>query len=272
MRTFHSFALLAIALLAGFVNQGCSVTLPDEAYMQDPIVITVPPPLLVVESPREGVTYTDADDVDPAPGLQLPLVVRVNDRENKVALDGIAVRVGHDASYISLPIDDGAFGRAARASITVAQAGERLTTVLRVLGKAADLEPISVDVPLTVQAGEAPLCSPMLTLAGDFIIASPADLDALAGETCVVISGDLVVEESALDALSGTEPIVHVSGSVRIERNDALSSIDALANIRFIGGDMIVAENPALPSTAVSALLETIGEDAVQGEIVIDDT
>ena len=91
-------------------------------------------------------------------------------------------------------------------------------------------------------------------------------------QSCVVISGDFVVEESALDALSGTEPIVHVSGSVRISRNDALSSIDALANIRFIGGDMIVAENPALPTAAVSSLLETIGEDAVQGEIVVDDT
>jgi len=268
MRTFHGFSLLALALLAGFTGQGCAQTLPDAEFIQGEEVVVLPPPLVEVVSPRAGAVYTDVDDVDPAPGLQILVVVKVNDRENDVSLDAVSANVTN-GPLVTLTVDEWNDGREARGVLTLGAPGTSRDLSVRVSGKTDDTRPFHVDTRVTVRADVPPLCSNMLTLGGDLVVQDAADLAALSGESCVAISGDLVVEDSALDALSGLEPIVHVTGTVRIAENTALASIDALSQVRFVGGDLVVTANPALPREAIDALVSAIGDDAIGGAIVV---
>ncbi len=70
------------------------------------------------------------------------------------------------------------------------------------------------------------------------------DLTPLSGITAV--TGDLMITQTQMTNLHGSENITSVGGIIEIYNNTALTNIDALQNITSLGGDLYVGYNPVL--------------------------
>ena len=106
---------------------------------------------------------------------------------------------------------------------------------------------------------------------GDITLTSQADVDAFA---CSEVMGSLTIDGfntmSDISVLTPLSPLTAVGGSLTIQGNDALPSLDGLGTLAFIGGSLSLFNNDALVSiadleniTAVGGTLGIDGNDAL---------
>lgn len=108
-RPVQALASLFAAAALGTFAPACSLGVePTPLDDESPLL----PPLLEFESPRPDLVYSAADDQRPdVPGVQLLLRVRVNDLENGVWLEDIALGAlssagGNDDELTTAPIHE----------------------------------------------------------------------------------------------------------------------------------------------------------------------
>ncbi|HSA33337.1 MAG TPA: hypothetical protein P5077_06380 [bacterium] len=84
--------------------------------------------------------------------------------------------------------------------------------------------------------------------------------------SCDTISGDLVIEDTLLDAIEGLKEVRRVDGSLIIRRNVLLTDLSGLRRLQKVGGSVTVEYNARLTDLgAVSALLTVGNELRIKG-------
>lgn len=94
---------------------------------------------------------------------------------------------------------------------------------------------------------------------GDYVVATQADLDALAGYT--EVTGDLRIEDSDIVHLSGPGCLTAVGEGLVVYDNFYLESLSGFDNLRTIGDRLVVVENSRL------ATLDGFGELRSAGRV-----
>ncbi len=107
------------------------------------------------------------------------------------------------------------------------------------------------------------------------IVKTSDDITALDG--FVRIAGDLLIEDTDLASLDGLQQLETVGGNVVIQRNAALTRIDALSALAAIDGSLFVGVNGQLSSLVGLENLESVGAGGgagvglyLQGSSIVD--
>jgi hypothetical protein len=90
------------------------------------------------------------------------------------------------------------------------------------------------------------------TLAGDFTVRNAEDLAAI--DSCVIIDGTLIIEQSDLTNLDALENLTEVDGPINIIANPVLENIDGLGNVTAVRGGVGIVDNPALTTANFGSL------------------
>lgn len=123
----QALASLFAAAAIGTLSPACSLGVEPSPLEEDTLEL---PPLLELETPRADLVYSAADDEDPnVPGVQLHLRVRVNDLENGVWLEDVALGTAGSVQRTSVH-EDWRGWRCAQLPITVFPEDEPTTVVL----------------------------------------------------------------------------------------------------------------------------------------------
>ncbi len=256
-----SAGLVLAALLAGF-STGCSagIELDPPAPEQEAEL----PPLFAFLTPQEHLTLTAVDDVDPdTHGVQLDVLIQVNDLENNIALESVQLWVNNQTVY-EAEVKDGLHGRTAHfRGIPVAPNAHH--QVLLVVDEGGErLLRSHIRVPM--QGGADTGCSRNVTIDGDLVLDGQSALPFAADTDCVTITGDLVVSETPLQDFFVLSSLVSLGGDLVIENNASLQSLIGLYDLEHIGGDLRVVQNPLLPADEAETLATQAG---VAGDVII---
>lgn len=98
---------------------------------------------------------------------------------------------------------------------------------------------------------------------GDLVLATADDVAAASGVETV--TGDLIVDDSALETLAGLETITSVEGALVIGGdigNTLLTSVEGLQGLADVGRHLLVKRNPALLGLEGLRGLGSVGESA----------
>lgn len=124
----QALASLFAAAALGTLSPGCSLGV--EAPLLEEDSAPLPPPLLELETPCADLVYSAADDEEPnVPGVQLHLRVRVNDVENGVWLEDVALGTEGNVQRATVH-EDWRGQRSAQLPITVLPGDEPTTVTL----------------------------------------------------------------------------------------------------------------------------------------------
>lgn len=95
------------------------------------------------------------------------------------------------------------------------------------------------------------------TCEGDYLITSQADLQVL--ETCTVITGNLVLQDTTITDLAPLANLTNIGGSLILNNNDSLTSLAGLDNLTNVGGSVDIDDNNLVTSLEPLSNLQTIG-------------
>ncbi|HAA76313.1 TPA: hypothetical protein DCE37_14450 [Candidatus Latescibacteria bacterium] len=100
---------------------------------------------------------------------------------------------------------------------------------------------------------------------GNFVIRTQADIERLRslGGDRFMVDGSLVIVESDLQDMEPLLTLVEVTGSLQIDRNPGLASLDGLFGLRTVGGNLEVTGNTALQSLFGINRVRTVKEHLV---------
>lgn len=79
--------------------------------------------------------------------------------------------------------------------------------------------------------------------------------------SCETITGDLIIEDTPLDAVDGLKEIRRIDGSLIIRRNVLLTDLAGLRHLRTVGGSVTVEHNARLTDLGAMVSLASIGDE-----------
>ncbi len=261
-------ALCALALCAPF-QTGCSVEVAAPQLSEPP----PPPALLSIAAPLQDARLSAVDDVRlDVPGLQVDIRVQVEDVKNGLHLETVQL-ITPEGDVISAPVTSTREnGRQALfTSVTLLTAPQGALNSLLVAA--------SEDIPdsetwIHVHAAgpdvRADACDAPVIHQGDVVLAEGTlPFDAPPNE-CVILEGNLRIEETEADRVGELDGVVEVTGDVIISTNAVLRELEGLQGLASIGGDLYITHNPELPTEAGAiAFRDSIGLDNIGGTAFI---
>ncbi len=262
-------ALCALALCVPFQG-GCSVEVAQAELSEPP----PPPALLSIAAPTQDSRLSSADDVRlDVPGLQVDIRVQVEDAKNGLHLETVQL-ITPEGDVISAPVtttrDNGR--QALFTSVTLLTAPQGALNSLLVA--ASDDIPESEAWIHVHAAGpdiRANACDAPVVHQGDVVLAEGTLPFEAPPSECVILEGNLRIEETDADRVGELDGVVEVTGDVIISTNAALRGLDGLQGLASIGGDLYITHNPALPTQAGAiAFRDSIGLANIGGAAFID--
>ena len=106
---------------------------------------------------------------------------------------------------------------------------------------------------------------PPVSVAGDRVVTSQADVDSLPKGTAFSIAGDLLIEGVADIDLAGLDSLVQIGGNLSIRDNPGLRR-PPLDGLQQLTGDLVLRNNPALVMQDAFPVLTHVG-----GSVVVAD-
>ena len=79
--------------------------------------------------------------------------------------------------------------------------------------------------------------------------------------SCETVTGDLLIEETLLDAVEGLKEIRRIDGSLIIRRNVLLTDLSGLRHLRAVGGSVTVEYNARLTDLGALVTLISVGNE-----------
>lgn len=103
------------------------------------------------------------------------------------------------------------------------------------------------------------------TFSGNVLLTSQDEIDDFGAKNYVDVTGNVTIDDSndpgTIVSLAGLNPLIRVQGSLYIQKNDSLRTINGFTDLEEIGAGLIISENTSLEVLSGFENLESIGGD-----------
>lgn len=262
-------AVFALSMIAPLTT-GCSQDV-QTSELSTPIA---PPPLLSIHAPLAESRLSSADDVRvDIPGLQVDVRVLVEDVKNGVHLESVQL-ITPEGDVITAPVTTtrGGGREAIFTSVTLLTAPQgALNSLLIVASNDIEDSETWVHVHAAGPDIRANACDAPVVYQGNVVIADGNLPFSAPATECVILDGDLRIEETAAARVNELDGVVEVTGDLIISTNVELTELNGLAGIVAIGGNLHITRNPSLPTNGEAfRLRDAIGLSNIGGAAIID--
>ncbi|MFA7444660.1 MAG: hypothetical protein WCY89_01840, partial [Flavobacteriaceae bacterium] len=104
-----------------------------------------------------------------------------------------------------------------------------------------------------------------------FVAQAQVDSFIIAYPNCTEISGDLVIQGSAITNLNGLANITSITGNLVINQTSALQNLNGLSGLQSVGGSIGIVQTGLLNLNGLSAVTAVGGDIGIQGNLALTD-